>query len=83
MLLGTFLVGAAAASGYQARYAAVDLASSSTRAKSLSLVVWASTIGSVVGPNLMGPFGNVATFFGLPKLTGPYILSAVMLGLVH
>jgi MFS family permease len=81
MLLGTFLVGAAAASGYQARYAAVDLASSSTRAKSLSLVVWASTIGSVVGPNLMGPFGNVATFFGLPKLTGPYILSAVMLGL--
>jgi MFS family permease len=81
MLLGTFLVGAASASGYQARYAAVDLASSSTRAKSLSLVVWASTIGSVVGPNLMGPFGNVATFFGLPKLTGPYILSAAMLGL--
>jgi MFS family permease len=81
MLLGTFLVGAAAASGYQARYAAVDLASSSTRAKSLSLVVWASTIGSVVGPNLMGPFGDVASFFGLPELTGPYILSAVMLGL--
>jgi len=44
MLLGTFLVGAASASGYQARYAAVDLATQSTRAKSLSLVVWASTI---------------------------------------
>jgi len=81
MLLGTFLVGAAAASGYQARYAAVDLATKSTRAKSLSLVVWASTIGSVVGPNLMGLFGHVATFFGLPKLTGPYFLSATMLGL--
>jgi len=81
MLLGTFLVGAASASGYQARYAAVDLATQSTRAKSLSLVVWASTIGSVVGPNLMGIFGHVATFFGLPKLTGPYFLSATMLGL--
>jgi len=81
MLLGTFLIGAASASGYQARYAAVDLATKSTRAKSLSLVVWASTIGSVVGPNLMGPFGKVATFFGLPKLTGPYFLSATMLGL--
>lgn len=81
MLLGTFLVGAAAASGYQARYAAVDLATKSTRAKSLSLVVWASTIGSVVGPNLMGLFGHVAIFFGLPKLTGPYFLSATMLGL--
>jgi MFS family permease len=81
MLLGTFLVGAASASGYQARYAAVDLATQSTRAKSLSLVVWASTIGSVVGPNLMGIFGHVATLFGLPKLTGPYFLSATMLGL--
>ena len=81
MLLGTFLVGAAAAAGYQARYAAVDLATKANRAKSLSLVVWASTIGSVIGPNLMGPFGNVATFFGLPKLTGPYLLSALMLGL--
>jgi MFS family permease len=29
----------------------------------------------------MGPFGTVATFLGLPKLTGPYLLSAVMLGL--
>jgi MFS family permease len=45
LFLGTFLVGAAAASGYQARYAAVDLATQDNRARSLSLVVWASTIG--------------------------------------
>jgi predicted MFS family arabinose efflux permease len=81
MLVGTFLVGAASASGYQARYAAVDLATQSNRAQSLSLVVWASTIGSVLGPNLMGPAGRVADSMGLPKLTGPYLLSALMLGL--
>ena len=81
MLLGTFLVGAASASGYQARYAAVDLASQNNRAKSLSLVVWASTIGSVIGPNLMGPFGRIADSMGLPKLTGPYLLSAAMLSM--
>lgn len=36
MLLGTFLVGAAAAAGYQARFAAIDLATDATRAKQLS-----------------------------------------------
>lgn len=81
LFLGTFLVGAAAASGYQARYAAVDLATQDNRARSLSLVVWASTIGSVLGPNLIGPVGDFATSVGLPRLTGPYMFSAVMLGL--
>lgn len=81
LFLGTFLVGAAAASGYQARYAAVDLATKETRARSLSLVVWASTIGSVLGPNLIGPVGDFATSLGLPRLTGPYMFSAVMLGM--
>jgi MFS family permease len=41
--------------------------------------VWASTIGAVLGPNLMAPAGLFATSFGLPKLTGPYILAFVML----
>lgn len=81
LFLGTFLVGAAAASGYQARYAAVDLATQDNRARSLSLVVWASTIGSVLGPNLIGPVGNFATSIGFPRLTGPYMFSAIMLGL--
>ena len=53
MLLGTFLVGAASAAGYQARFAAIDLATNETRAKQLSFVVWGSTIGAVAGPNLM------------------------------
>lgn len=81
LFLGTFLVGAAAASGYQARYAAVDLATQDNRARSLSLVVWASTIGSVLGPNLIGPVGDFATSIGFPRLTGPYMFSAIMLGL--
>ena len=81
LFLGTFLVGAAAASGYQARYAAVDLATQDNRAQSLSLVVWASTIGSVLGPNLIGPVGDFATSIGFPRLTGPYMFSAVMLGM--
>jgi len=81
MLMGTFLVGAAAAAGYQARFAAIDLASNETRAKQLSFVVWGSTIGAVTGPNLMEPAGNLAEFFELPPLVGPYMISATTLAL--
>ncbi len=79
MLLGTFLVGAASAAGYQARFAAIDLATSQTRAKQLSFVVWGSTIGAVAGPNLMDPSGNLAEHFNLPRLVGPYLVSATTL----
>ena len=79
MLIGTFLVGAASAAGYQARFAAIDLATDESRAKKLSFVVWASTIGAVAGPNLMQPAGNFAENIGLPRLVGPYLISAITL----
>jgi MFS family permease len=81
MLVGTFLVGAASAAGYQARFAAVDLATNETRAKQLSFVVWGSTVGAVAGPNLMEPAGNIAEQLSLPRLVGPYVVSAVTLTL--
>ena len=81
MLFGTFLVGAASAAGYQARFAATDLADDSQRSRQLSYVVWGSTIGAVAGPNLMEPSGALAEALGLPKLVGPYILALVALGL--
>lgn len=79
IFIGTFMIGASSAAGYQARYAAIDLADDQNRASSLSFVVWASTIGSVLGPNLLDPIGNVAQNFGLPKLTGPFALAALCL----
>jgi len=81
MLFGTFLVGAASASGYQARFAATDLADDSHRSRQLSYVVWGSTVGAVTGPNLMGPSGALAESLGLPTLVGPYILALITLGI--
>ena len=81
LLLGTFLLGAASAAGYQARFAAVDLASADSRSRSLSIVVWGSTIGAVSGPNLMEPAGTLANALGLPKLVGPYLLAIATLAL--
>ena len=81
MLLGAFMVGAASASGYQARFAAIDLATPEKRSKDLSFVVWGSTIGAVTGPNLMEPSGVFASALGLPKLVGPYFIAAFTLAL--
>jgi MFS family permease len=81
LLLGTFLLGAASASGYQARFAATDLATHENRARQLSVVVWGSTIGAVTGPNLMGPSGNIAMSLGLPQLVGPYLIATITLTL--
>jgi predicted MFS family arabinose efflux permease len=81
MLLGTFLVGAASAAGYQSRFAAVDLATDVSRARNLSVVVWGATVGAVAGPNLMQPAGNLALSLGLPQLVGPYLFASVTLSI--
>ena len=80
-LAGILLLGAASASSYQARFAAIDLATPETKSRDLSLVVWGSTVGSVVGPNLLAPAGQLATALSLPKLTGPYVIAATAVGI--
>lgn len=79
ILLGTLLAGAASATAYQLRFAAVDLAANDRRGRDLSIVMWASTIGSVVGPNLLEWSGHNAERLKLPALVGPYLFSGSML----
>lgn len=81
LLIGCLLVGVASAAGYQARYAATDLADDDHRARALSWVVWAGTIGAVLGPNLLSASGSLGVHLGLPKLAGPYVVSLVALAL--
>jgi MFS family permease len=81
VLVGCFFVGVASAAGYQARYAATDLAPEAHRAQALSWVVWAATVGAVLGPNLLNASGALGVRLGLPQLAGPYVVSAVCLAL--
>ncbi|MGY1745670.1 MFS transporter [Blastococcus sp. SYSU D00695] len=82
LLAGLFAFGAATACGLQARYAAADLAAPARRGRDLSLVVWATTVGSVLGPNLVGPGADLGVRLGLPPLGGGFALSAAVLLLV-
>ncbi|HET7689847.1 MAG TPA: MFS transporter [Nocardioidaceae bacterium] len=77
LLLGLFLLGTITAANLQSRYAAADLARPEHRARALSTVVWATTIGAVLGPNLAGASGNLAESLGLPSLTGPFLITLV------
>jgi MFS family permease len=77
LLVATTLLGATTAANNQARYAATDLAPRERRARALGVVVWATTIGAVAGPNLTGPAGRTARVLGLPTLTGPFLFGVV------
>ena len=81
LFLGFFLFGGATAAGLQARYAAVDLAPAALRGRHLSLIVWATTLGAVVGPSLAAPAGASLDRYGVPTLAGPFFFSALLLGL--
>jgi MFS family permease len=82
LLVGLFLFGASTACGLQARYAAADLATPERRGRALSLVVWATTVGSVLGPNLAEPGDDLGRALGLPALGGAVALSAVVFAVV-
>lgn len=74
-MLGMMMCGSATASGLQARYAAVDLADPAAAGRAMSLVVWATTIGSVLGPNFTDPGAHLGAVLGMNGLAGPYIIS--------
>jgi MFS family permease len=76
LLLGIFLVGVGTAVNLQARFAATDLSTPKTRATDLSLVVWATTVGAVGGPNLVTLGESLGTTWGLPALAGPFLIAA-------
>ncbi len=73
-LVGMFMLGSGSATNYQTRFAAADLASDRTRARDLSLVIWATTIGVVIGPNLATPGDALGHLLGLPALAGAFLI---------
>jgi MFS family permease len=78
LFLGFFLFGGGTAAGLQARYAAVDLAPAALRGRHLSLIVWATTLGAVIGPSLAPLAGASLAGFGIPTLAGPFFFSALL-----
>ncbi len=82
LLLGAGLFGLGHASTQLTRYVVADLYEAGHRGRALGWIVWAGTIGGVVGPSLLAPAGQVAEAAGQTELAGPYAVGAVAMAIV-
>jgi len=78
---GSVLLGVASAAMRLGRFAAAEVHPPESRGRAISTVVIGGTVGSVVGPLLIGPSGRWAYQAGLPELAGPYLAALVLLAL--
>jgi MFS family permease len=77
LLTAMFVSGSGIATGLQARYAGTDLATADRRGAAVSLAMVSTALGAFAGPNLAGPTGALAGGLGLPRLSGPFLLTTV------
>jgi MFS family permease len=74
---GMFVFGMGIAAERLSRYAAADVTPVSRQAFAISMVVWAGTIGSVLGPVLLAPAERFAESVGIEGLAGPLVMAAL------
>lgn len=75
LLLGIVMLGVGTAVNLQSRFAATDLSEPERRGRDLAVVVWATTVGAVLGPNLIEPADAFGRSIGLPPLSGPFLFT--------
>lgn len=71
------LYGSGTATNLQARYAGADLVEPARRGRAVSTVLVATTVGAVVGPNLVEATGSIAVDLGTRALAGPFMLATI------
>ncbi|MEU6946940.1 MFS transporter [Streptomyces sp. NPDC046316] len=76
LLVGMVGFGAASSANLAARFAAADLVEPHHRGRAISTVVWATTIGAVLGPNIAAPAGKSVAGLGIPATAGPFVWAA-------
>jgi MFS family permease len=79
--LGATLMGMGRGISEQTRYAAAEIYAPERRAQVIGLIVWAGTIGSVVGPLLVAPTSQLAAGAGFDPTSGPFWATAVIAAL--
>lgn len=76
-LVAMAFIGVGTAVNLQSRFAATDLSQPEHRGRDLAVVVWATTVGAVAGPNLIGPGDAVGRLLGIPELGGVFLFTLV------
>jgi MFS family permease len=77
LLVGSVLLGAANAAIFLTRYAAADGVRPGVRGRALGTVFFATALGAIASPLLLGPSGDLAELMGLPRLSGLFLVATV------
>src|SRR2546422_4257769 len=75
LLGGMALFGVAQTSNLLSRYAAADVSPSAQRGRAMGLIVWGSSAGSMVGPNLMEPALRLGASLGVAPAASAFLIS--------
>lgn len=78
-LAGAALFGGSRAASEQSRYVAAEIFPSQSQSKVIGWIVFAGTIGAILGPLLVGPAASMAEGLSLLAYAGPFIVAALML----
>jgi MFS family permease len=75
LLVGMALFGVSQTSNLLSRYAAADVNPGERRGRAMGLIVWGSTAGSIIGPNLMEPALRVGGLLGIAPAASAFLIS--------
>lgn len=81
LLVSAALLGVGRASGDQSRFAAGEMFPEAERARMIGRIVFAGTIGAIVGPVLVTPSGLVIEQLGFSPDIGPWAAMVVLCGI--
>ena len=77
VLVGLLFSGSGSAAVQLGRFVAAEVNPRARRARALATVVLGGTVGSVLGPILVGPTSNLVLGWGWNEIAGPYLATGV------
>ncbi len=80
LVTAMLLIGCGQSANQLGRYAAADAHPPTRRASVISLIVWAGTIGAVIGPSLLSPLAPVVVRLGLGGTAGGFLAAVAGFG---
>ena len=78
LLGGMVFMGVANSAVQLGRFAAAEVNRPEHRGRAISNVVIGGTVGSIIGPFVAGPAGNLVGAWGIDELAGAYMIAAIL-----
>lgn len=81
LVMSASVIGLGRAGGQQSRFAVGELFFENERGRWIGIIVFAGTIGAIVGPNMINPGAWIATMIGINPDTGPWVIASIFYGI--